>query len=105
MLSSFERLLIWRYLLPGGEGRIVVLVAAIGMTAVTIGVASLIVVMSLMNGVRTKIGVQFAGVNGHASIVEDRSAHQRARPPSRVAAGSATQADVLPVSAGASQSM
>ncbi len=68
MFSSYEKLLIWRYLLPGAEGRIIVLVAAIGLTAVTIGVAALIVVMSVMNGARTKMAIQFAGVDGHASI-------------------------------------
>ena len=68
MLSSYEKLLIWRYLLPRGEGRIIVLVAGIGLTAVTIGVAALIVVMSVMNGARSKMAIQFAGVDGHASI-------------------------------------
>jgi lipoprotein-releasing system permease protein len=68
VFSRYERLLIGRYLLPRGEGRIIVAVAAIGMTAVAIGVAALIVVMSVMNGVRTKVSIQFAGVDGHASI-------------------------------------
>lgn len=68
MLSSHERLLVRRYLLPGPESRIILLVATIGLTAVTIGVAALIVVMSVMNGARTKLSIQFAGVDGHASI-------------------------------------
>ena len=68
MFSSYEKLLIWRYLVPGAEGRIIVLVAGIGLTAVTIGVAALIVVMSVMNGARTKLAIQFAGVDGHASL-------------------------------------
>lgn len=66
--SSFERAMILRYLLPGREGRIIVLVASIGMVAVAIGVAALIVVMSVMNGARTKLTIQFAGVDGHASM-------------------------------------
>jgi lipoprotein-releasing system permease protein len=68
MFSSYEKLLIWRYLVPGAEGRIIVLVAGIGLTAVTIGVAALIVVMSVMNGARTELAIQFAGVDGHASL-------------------------------------
>lgn len=68
VFSPFERALIKRYLWPGGEGRVVLLIAAIGMTAVALGVAALIVVMSVMNGARTKLGVQFAGLDGHASI-------------------------------------
>jgi lipoprotein-releasing system permease protein len=68
MLSSHERMLVRRYLLPGAESRIILLVATIGLSAVTIGVAALIVVMSVMNGARTKLSIQFAGVDGHASI-------------------------------------
>jgi lipoprotein-releasing system permease protein len=68
VFSTFERALIKRYLWPGGEGRVIVLIASIGITAVALGVAALIVVMSVMNGARTKLGVQFAGIDGHASI-------------------------------------
>src|SRR3546814_15272749 len=59
MLSRFERMLIGRYLLPGVGGRIVLLVAAIGMLGVTIGVASLILVMSVMNGAEARLVQQF----------------------------------------------
>ena len=68
VFSTFERALIKRYLWPGGEGRVIVLIASIGIAAVGLGVAALIVVMSVMNGARTKLGVQFAGIDGHASI-------------------------------------
>lgn len=68
VFSTFEKALVRRYLWPGGEGRVIVLIAAIGMTAVALGVAALIIVMSVMNGARTKLGVQFAGLDGHASI-------------------------------------
>src|SRR3546814_65627 len=68
MLSRFERMLIGRYLLPGVGGRIVLLVAAIGMLGVTIGVASLILVMSVMNGAEARLVQQFASIDGDASI-------------------------------------
>lgn len=68
MLSRFERMLIGRYLLPGAGGRIVLLVAAIGMLGVTIGVASLILVMSVMNGAEARLVRQFASIDGDASI-------------------------------------
>ena len=68
VFSSFERALIKRYLWPQGEGRVIVVIASIGITAVALGVAALIVVMSVMNGARTKLGMQFAGIDGHASI-------------------------------------
>src|SRR3546814_8614902 len=63
MLSRFERMLIGRYLLPGVGGRIVLLVAAIGMLGVTIGVASLILVMSVMNGAEARLVQQFASID------------------------------------------
>src|SRR3546814_11816329 len=68
MLSRFERMLIGRYLLPGVGGRIVLLVAAIGMLGVTIGVASLIPVMCVMNGAEARMVPQFASIVADAPI-------------------------------------
>ncbi len=68
MLSRFEAMLVRRYLLPGAGGRAVFLVALIGMLGVTIGVASLILVMSVMNGAEARFARQFASIDGDASI-------------------------------------
>jgi lipoprotein-releasing system permease protein len=68
ILNRYERMIAKRYLLPGkGEG-FIFLVAGISLMAVALGVAALIIVMSVMNGARTKLAIQFAGVDGHASI-------------------------------------
>jgi lipoprotein-releasing system permease protein len=57
-----------RYLLPGkGEG-FIFLVAAISLVAVMLGVAALIVVMSVMNGFRAELFDKIVGLNGHAVI-------------------------------------
>ena len=54
-LSRFERMIARRYLLPGkGEG-FIFLVAAISLVAVMLGVAALIIVMSVMNGFRAEL--------------------------------------------------
>jgi lipoprotein-releasing system permease protein len=57
-----------RYLLPGkGEG-FIFLVAAISLVAVMLGVAALIVVMSVMNGFRAELFDKIIGLNGHAVV-------------------------------------
>jgi lipoprotein-releasing system permease protein len=57
-----------RYLLPGkGEG-FIFLVAGISLFAVTLGVAALIIVMSVMNGFRAELFDKVVGLNGHAVI-------------------------------------
>lgn len=76
MFSLFEQLLIRRYLWPGAGGRVVVLVAGIGCAGVAIGVASLILVVSFMNGAQARLGSQIASVDGHLSVT--RARHQLA---------------------------
>src|SRR5690242_21285494 len=57
-----------RYLLPGkGEGFIFV-VAGFSVGAVALGVAALIIVMSVMNGFRAELFDKIVGLNGHAVI-------------------------------------
>jgi lipoprotein-releasing system permease protein len=57
-----------RYLLPGkGEG-FIFLVASISLIAVALGVAALIIVMSVMNGFRAELFDKIVGLNGHAVV-------------------------------------
>ena len=57
-----------RYLLPDkGEG-FIFLVAAISLVAVALGVAALIIVMSVMNGFRAELFDKIVGLNGHAIV-------------------------------------
>ena len=68
ILNSHERMIARRYLLPGkGEG-FIFLVASISLFAVTLGVAALIIVMSVMNGFRAELFDKVVGLNGHAVI-------------------------------------
>ncbi|SMF60689.1 lipoprotein-releasing ABC transporter permease subunit [Allosphingosinicella indica] len=68
ILSRYERMVAGRYLLPGkGEG-FIFLVASISLFAVTLGVAALIIVMSVMNGFRAELFDKVVGLNGHAVI-------------------------------------
>ncbi|HEX8442435.1 MAG TPA: lipoprotein-releasing ABC transporter permease subunit [Allosphingosinicella sp.] len=68
ILSSYERMVTKRYLLPGkGEG-FIFLVAGISLVAVMLGVAALIIVMSVMNGFRAELIDKIVGLNGHAIV-------------------------------------
>jgi len=69
ILNRAERMLARRYLLPGkGEG-FIFLVASISLLAVALGVAALIIVMSVMNGFRAELFDKIVGLNGHAVVV------------------------------------
>jgi lipoprotein-releasing system permease protein len=68
ILSPHERLIAKRYLLPGkGEG-FIFLVAAFSLVAVALGVAVLIVVLSITNGFRAELFEKIVGLNGHAVV-------------------------------------
>ena len=68
ILSRYERMIARRYLLPGkGEG-FIFLVAGISLAAVMLGVAALIIVMSVMNGFRAELFDKVVGLNGHAVV-------------------------------------
>jgi lipoprotein-releasing system permease protein len=68
ILNRYERMIARRYLLPGkGEG-FIFLVATISLFAVALGVAALIIVMSVMNGFRAELFDKIVGLNGHAIV-------------------------------------
>ncbi|HET9458847.1 MAG TPA: lipoprotein-releasing ABC transporter permease subunit [Sphingomicrobium sp.] len=68
ILNRYERMVARRYLLPGkGEG-FIFLVATISLIAVALGVAALIIVMSVMNGFRAELFDKITGLNGHAIV-------------------------------------
>jgi lipoprotein-releasing system permease protein len=68
ILSRYERMVARRYLLPNkGEG-FIFLVASISLVAVALGVAALIIVMSVMNGFRAELFDKIVGLNGHAVV-------------------------------------
>lgn len=68
ILSPFEWTITKRYMLPGrGEG-FIALVAGISLVAVMLGVAALIIVMSVMNGFRAELFDKIVGLNGHAIV-------------------------------------
>lgn len=68
LLRPHEWMIFKRYLLPHrGEGFIFV-AAGFSFTAVMLGVAALVVVMSVVNGVRAELFNKIVGLNGHAVV-------------------------------------
>src|SRR5690349_24401302 len=68
ILSRYERMLARRYLLPTKGERFIFVVAGFSVGAVALGVAALIIVMSVMNGFRAELFEKIVGLNGHAIV-------------------------------------
>ena len=67
-LTRYERVIARRYLLPGkGEG-IIAVVAGFSLLGVMLGVAALVIVMSVMNGFRADLFDKITALNGHAVV-------------------------------------
>lgn len=66
--STFERMVAWRYLRPRKKEAAVSIVTIISLIGVTLGVAALIIVMSVMNGFRAELLDRILGLNGHIII-------------------------------------
>lgn len=68
MITRYERTIARRYLWPGkGEG-IIALVAGFSLLGVTLGVAALVIVTSVMNGFRAELFDKITALNGHAVV-------------------------------------
>ena len=68
ILNAYERMIAKRYLVPVKGERFIFVVAGFSVGAVALGVAALIIVMSVMNGFRAELFDKIVGLNGHAII-------------------------------------
>lgn len=68
MLSAFESLLAFRYLRSRRQEGFISVVAWFSFLGIMLGVATLIVVMSVMNGFREELLSRILGVNGHVTV-------------------------------------
>ncbi len=66
--GAFEWLLAMRYLRSRRREGIVSVIAAISFAGIMLGVATLIIVMSVMNGFRTELLSRILGLNGHMFV-------------------------------------
>lgn len=65
---AYERLIAWRYLRSKRRDGFVSIITAFSMIGIMLGVATLILVTSLMNGIREEMTSRFIGIDGHISI-------------------------------------
>ncbi len=68
MFSPFERMVAWRYLRSKKAEGFVSVIAGFSFAGIMLGVATLIIVMSVMNGFRAELFDRILGLNGHMNI-------------------------------------
>jgi lipoprotein-releasing system permease protein len=68
MFSRFEWMVAMRYLRPRRQERFVSVIAMFSLLGIALGVATLIIVMSVMNGFREELMSRILGLNGHLSL-------------------------------------
>ncbi len=68
MFNPFERMIAFRYLRARKGERFVSVIAIFSLVGIALGVATLIIVMSVMNGFRQELLGRILGLNGHMQI-------------------------------------
>ena len=68
MISKLELFVSIKYLFPKTRDSFFSLITIFSLLGISLGVATLIIVMSVMNGFRTELISKFLGVNGHMKI-------------------------------------
>ena len=63
--SAFERMIAWRYLRARRRETFISVIAGFSFTGIMLGVATLIIVMAVMNGFRAELLSRILGINGH----------------------------------------
>jgi lipoprotein-releasing system permease protein len=66
--SAFERMLAWRYLRSRRKEAFISVIAGFSFLGILLGVATLIVVMAVMNGFRAELLTRILGINGHLIV-------------------------------------
>ena len=66
--SAFERLVAWRYLRARRKEAFISVIAGFSFIGIMLGVATLIIVMAVMNGFRTELISRILGINGHMIV-------------------------------------
>ncbi|MFJ6325306.1 MULTISPECIES: lipoprotein-releasing ABC transporter permease subunit [unclassified Rhizobium] len=66
--SAFERMIAWRYLRSRRKETVVSVISIISFIGIMLGVATLIIVMAVMNGFRAELLDRLLGINGHLVV-------------------------------------
>jgi lipoprotein-releasing system permease protein len=68
MFGTFERMVAFRYLRARRQEGFISVIAIFSLLGIALGVATLIIVMSVMNGFRTELLSRILGFNGHLNV-------------------------------------
>ena len=68
MISKIERIIAFRYLIPKKKEGFLRVISIFSFTGIALGVAILIIVMSVMNGFRTELINKILGFNPHIIV-------------------------------------
>lgn len=68
MFSSLERMIAWRYLRAKKQESTVSVIAGFSFAGILLGVATLIIVLAVMNGFRIQLFDRLIGLNGHLVV-------------------------------------
>ncbi len=71
MIKAFEWMVAMRYLRARRQEGFISVIAWFSLLGIMLGVATLIIVMSVMNGFRQELLTRILGVNGHLSVYSD----------------------------------
>ncbi|MDF1607515.1 lipoprotein-releasing ABC transporter permease subunit [Hoeflea sp. YIM 152468] len=66
--SAFERMVAWRYLRSRRKEAFISVIAGFSFFGIMLGVATLIIVMAVMNGFRGELITRILGINGHMVV-------------------------------------
>ena len=69
IFNAFERMVALRYLRARRQEGFVSVIAGFSLAGIALGVATLIIVMSVMNGFRAELMQRILGLNGHLVCV------------------------------------
>ena len=73
IFNAFERMVALRYLRARREEGFVSVIAGFSLAGIALGVATLIIVMSVMNGFRAELMQRILGLNGHLGVYEQNT--------------------------------
>ncbi|NBB83987.1 MAG: lipoprotein-releasing ABC transporter permease subunit [Alphaproteobacteria bacterium] len=68
MFNAFERMVAFRYLRARRREGFISVIAGFSLLGIALGVATLIIVMAVMNGFRAELVTRVLGLNGHLSV-------------------------------------
>ncbi|MCZ4282019.1 lipoprotein-releasing ABC transporter permease subunit [Kiloniella laminariae] len=68
VFGAFERMVAWRYLRSRRKEGFISVIAGFSLVGIALGVATLIIVMAVMNGFRQELLGRILGINGHLAV-------------------------------------